>query len=372
MASHESFSLGLPRIRNEPDEVREFIPSFVAEIVAAGIRVELEEGYGARMGYRITDYTDIGSLVRVTDRAGAFAASAVLVLRPPEDALDLLRPGSTFLSMLHFPTHKERARGYKEHGVEAIALDLIVDDVGTRLVENMRAVAWNGLDVAFGLVERLRPAVYRYGRSPVVVTVLGAGMVGKHAVEAATKVGNLERVLTMPAGFCGVEVVTAGRNLTSNPDFMRRQLAGTDVLVDATRRSDPRSPVVPHEWIRFLDDEAVIVDLSVDPNLPNDDPPVVRGIEGIPAGDLGQIIFGPHDPAWDSLRPRPVHRRWVVSCYSWPGLFPVESMRHYGLQIAPLIEELARRGSGAFLRADGARLERALYRGSLDAWKGHI
>ena len=53
------------------------------------------------------------------------------------------------------------------------------------------------------------------------VTVMGAGDIGKHAVEAATKYGNAERSdLLMRYGVPGVEVVTIGRNLTSDDAYL--------------------------------------------------------------------------------------------------------------------------------------------------------
>ncbi len=72
-------------------------------------------------------------------------------------------------------------------------MDSIVDDNNERLVENMRAVAWNGLEVAFDELEKRWPGLKKPGDQPIVVLILGAGAVGKHAVEAATKLGNVER-----------------------------------------------------------------------------------------------------------------------------------------------------------------------------------
>jgi len=367
----QPLSLGLPRIRNEPAEVREFLPLFVREIAETGSEILIETGYGNGMGFRDEDYTALSPLVRVVDREGAYEADIALVFRPSADTLDLLRPGTTLVAMLHFPSHRERGKRLKELGVDAIALDLVVDDEGTRLVEDMRAVAWSGVDAAFKILMRSQPNFHSVDRPPSRVTVLGAGMVGRHAVDAATKFGSRERAQLLACdGISGVEVTTLGRNMTWREDYMRRQLSRTDLLVDATKRSDFSRPVIPHEWLKGLPRHAVICDLAVDPYLPDENPPVVRGIEGIPMGHIGHYEFSPNDPAWDALPPDvPTdNRRWVVSCYGWPGLRPIESMTHYGDQIEPMIKELIRRSGARFLRPTGSRLERALYRGSLTAW----
>jgi hypothetical protein len=162
-------------------------------------------------------------------------------------------------------------------------------------------------------------------------------------VEFATKYGDDARNEAFGRiGLPGVEVVTVGRNLTGDAGYLKGRLAVTDVLVDATARRDPSAPIVPNAWIAILPDHAVICDLAVDPYLLDNQPPIVRGIERIPQGNLDQWEFAPNDPAWDTLPPSiPTgERRTVVSCYSWPGVRPEPCMHVYGSQLAPLLERL--------------------------------
>jgi alanine dehydrogenase len=199
------------------------------------------------------------------------------------------------------------------------------------------------------------------------VTIIGAGAVGREAVEAATKYGDLARFeRTEAAGLPGVEVVAIGRNLSRDPLYLRKRLQDTDILVDASARHDTRTPVVPNTWIELLPRHAVICDLAVDGYDPAATPPIVRGIEGIPAGSLDQQVFEPGDPAWEAI---PVwvpsqHRRTVVSCYSWPGIRPRECMELYGEQLAPLLIQLLDRGGLDGLRPARSALDRALLRAS--------
>jgi alanine dehydrogenase len=298
----------------------------------------------------------------------------VLTLRcPDESEFVKLRPGSILFAMLHYPTRPARVRLLEELGIEGISMDSITDDSGRRLVVDSHAVAWNGLESAFDVLEQDWARFADRGRDPVRVVITGAGEIGKHAVEAATKYGNLERAARLAAlGVPGVEVIVLGRNVTAIDPFMRARMRECDVFVDASQRDDPTRPLIPNDWVCELPEHAVICDLVVDPYLVEGDRPTVRSIEGIPQGNLDRWVFGPDDPAWDLLPsevPRD-HRRWVVSCYSWPGVHPVPCMELYGNQLAPLLEVLIRAGGMDGLHPEGSYHGRALYRASLRAWVG--
>jgi alanine dehydrogenase len=364
-------SIGLPRMHKEPGERRDFLPPLVGLLAGLGAEVFVESGIGSGMGYSDTDYSSISPHVHVTDEDTTYRQDMVIVLRAPEGRYDRMRRGAILISMLHFPTRPARVRMLSELGIDAISLDTIEDDEGKRLIENLRSVAWNGVASAFQALERRWPALTVPGRPPIRVTIMGAGTIGKHAVEFSTKYGDDARnEAFMRLGLAGVEVATTGRNLTRDPDYLRGRLTMTDVLVDATQRHDASQPLVPNAWIGLMPEHAVICDLVVDPYLLDNDPVVVRGIEGIPQGDLNQWEFGPDDPAWDRLPPEipTTQRRTVVSCYSWPGVRPEPCMHVYGSQLAPIVEALVRVGGLDGVRPDGTYHERAIWRASLRAW----
>lgn len=367
-------TFGLPRMHKEAGERRDFLPALVQALTSLGIAVAVEDGIGAGMGLSEDDYTSISPLVRVVSNDEAFDQSIVLTLRAPEGRYEAMRRGASLIAMLHFPTRPARIRLLEALGIDAISLDGIADDQGRRLVENCRAVAWNGLEAAFDALVTTYERMTDPYRGPIRVTIMGAGAIGKHAVEAATKFGSQERqdrYLSM--NLPGVEVVTIGRNLTGRAGYLRDRLAATDVLVDATQRSDPSTRIVPNAWLALMPPHAVICDLVVDPYLLDADPPTVRAIEGIPQGNLDRFIFAPHDPDWDATVPDGVpsaERRTVVSCYSWPGVHPKSCMELYGVQLDPLLRTIVACGGTAGIRPDGDFHERALFRASLRAWAG--
>jgi alanine dehydrogenase len=320
------------------------------------------------LGFTGKDYTKTKS-VRFAPAEKVYRQDAVLVLRyPPRRYLELMPPGGCLISMCHFNTRPGRRDFLRERGISAISLDAIVDDNGQRLVENLHSVAWNGCEVAFQVLEKNWPqGKFRSAnRGPIRVTLLGSGGVGANAVQAAIRYGN-QALWTEQSikGVPGNIVRVIDYDLTKHEEELKELLKETDLLIDATQRRDPTNIIVPNSMIGLMPPHAVILDLSVDPYDCHRQPPEVKGIEGIPQGDLDQYIFSPDDPAWNALpcKVETANRRWTVSCYSWPGLHPRACMARYGNQLRPLLRRLAKVGGVSKLDPDGHYRERALARG---------
>lgn len=372
----DSLKIGLARMHVEFGERRDFLPSFVARLIRRGATVLLEHGYGSGMGFTQEDYLTVAPGVRFTSHSEIFDQDYVLVLRCPfENDIRQLRKGAKLITMLHYPTRPQRVEFLRSLGVEGISLDSLKDDNGRRLVENLKSVAWNGLEVGFQVLRRTYPPPGMEGkdRKPIQATVMGVGAVGTHAVQAASRYGDLNLWSHLAKnGVPGVHVNAIDYDIVRHENVMRDILRRTDILVDATQRPDASKYVIPNDWLSEMPEHAVIVDLSVDPYNFDIDPPEVKGIEGIPQGNLDQYVFTPNDPAYEKI-PAAVstkNRRHVVSCYSWPGIHPKECMELYGNQLRPIMSMLIEKGGTEAIRAKGLYFERVIARAMLSNWNG--
>ncbi len=236
-------------------------------------------------------------------------------------------------------------------------------------------MAWNGLEVGFQVLRRTYPGSGLEGkdRNPIQATIMGVGAVGVHAVQAASRYGDLQLwQFLAKRGIPGVQVTAIDYDVVNNEKSMHEILSRTDILVDATQRPDTSKYVIPNTWVGWMPEHAVLVDLSVDPYNFEIEPPEVKGIEGIPQGNLDQYVFAPDDPAYERI-PDSVskkNRRHAVSCYSWPGIHPKECMELYGNQLRPIMRMLIEKGGLQNINPKGFFFERALGRAMLSRWTG--
>jgi alanine dehydrogenase len=193
LMNEQLISIGLARMHKEPGDRRDFLPNFVSRLENYGANVVLEYGYGVGLSLVEEDYKSIAPSLTFASRQQVFEQDYVLVLRYPDDEdVRLMRPGSCLISMVHYPTRPSRVEFLRSTGIEAISLDSIKDDSGRRLIENLRAVAWNGVEAAFKVLRSTYPdpGFGSPNRPPIYATLMGAGAVGSHVVQAVTRYGD--------------------------------------------------------------------------------------------------------------------------------------------------------------------------------------
>jgi alanine dehydrogenase len=366
-------AVGLPRMHKESGEHRVFLPALVEFLERVGADdIVLEEGYGSELGLSFEAYRAASRQVREATWEECLAQDVVVVLRcPDEAALRRIRRGVVLVSMLHFATRPGRVALLRDLGIRGVSLDGVVDDTGRRLVEDLEAVAWNGVRVAFERLAERMPGFARPGRPPIRAVTLGAGAVASHVVRAVARYGDpkLQARLAF-RGVPGIAHLVLDWDVTRDRAALEELLACTDLLVDATARPDPTQVIVPNVCLGGMPDHAVILDLAVDPYDFSRDPPLVKGVEGLPEGNLDQYLFLPDDPAYARIDPRVAteHRRVALSCHSWPGVDALRNMELYGKQLEPVLRVVVERGLDRIDPIRGPYFDRAVARADLHRW----
>jgi alanine dehydrogenase len=280
--------LGFPRMRKESGERRVFLPDFIQDLTQLGFEISIEEGYGSRSGYSFDDYKQGNPLVKSCSREQAHAQAYVMVLRSHSDSeFDLIPAGTCLISMLHYPTRPERVELLTRKGIKAIRWTALWWTITSAMMEIMKAVAWNGLEAAL-------TSWSAAGRGCCAMTLesarLGSGMVGKHAVDAATKLGNIERNNDHIAqGGPGRGGPVCRPQHQPKPRANAPDVFGGGICWWMPRSAaTPSKPSSPNPWIAWLPTRPWWSTFSVDPYTLSTNPPVVRGIEGIPMGSLNK------------------------------------------------------------------------------------
>jgi len=369
--NNHKITVGLPLMHHEQGEKRGFLPDFIYALEKNGADVFLEHGYGAGMKFKASAYSDAAPSVTFVSHNDAYQQDIVLILRcPSDDDLRKLHPGSCLISMLHYATRPERVNLLRSLGLKSISLDSIKNDSGNRIIENFRAVAWNGLEAAFQTIQNTypEPGFFSPERQAIQITLLGAGALGAYTVKAAVHYGSIPlHEKLAQENVPGVIVTAVDYDITNHARIMRGLLSKTDILVDASARVDSTRPIIPNDWLAYLPAHAVILDLSVDPYQQKLGKNYTKGIEGIPQGNLDKFVLFPDDPAYARIPDyvRKENRRNVVSCYSWPGIHPAECMQIYGQQLRPIMRILLNQGGLNGINPNGRFFERAIGRALL-------
>ena len=320
---------GFPKMNFEKSEKRDFLPSFFGELKKIENSILLEKKYGEKLGYTEHDYLKENPNIKFVDRIDTLRCDLVTIIRTISmKELDLLKDGSTLFSMLHYITHKKRNELLNKKNIKMFSMDSVTNDFNERVMEDFSGTAKSAINAGF---QEFIKKPHNKDKRKIIFTIIGSGKIGQLAVFYAVHSTDVP-----------VIVKTIGKNVTSNKELMQSILKTTDILVDATKRTDTCKYVVENELIKYLPESSVIVDISADEYDTSIVPMQVKGIEGIVTGSLDKFVFHPDDKEFDSI-PKGVNtanRRTTISCYSWPGIDYISCLKRYEIQLIPLFKYL--------------------------------
>ncbi len=307
-----------------PDERRvALVPEAVAKLRTAGLEVLVESGAGDRAWLADGVYAEAGaSIVPAADVAGADVI--LMVGRPDEQAISLLRPGQAVLGMLAPLADPAFAEQLAATGVTAISLDLIPRTLPRAqsmdaLSSQANIAGYKAALLAAATFGRFFPLLITAAGTarPARVLILGTGVAGLQAIGTARRLGAVvtaydvrpetkTEVESLGATFLELTAVgpAAGdggyaRALTEDErqaqqDQLTGHIARHDVVITTAQVPGRRPPVlVTADALKSMTAGSVVVDMgasdlggNVEGSVPGETVTTENGITVVGAGSL--------------------------------------------------------------------------------------
>ena len=267
--------IGIPREIKDNEYRVGLTPASVAELVANGHRVLVEQGAGAGSGLPDDAYAKAGAQL-CHGPAEIFATSDLIVKvkEPQASETKLLRRGQMLFTYLHLAPDPQLTRALMDSGATCVAYETVTSPTGgLPLLSPMSEVAGR-LAAQVGAHYLEREAGGRGillggvpGVSPADVLVLGGGVAGANAAHVALGMGatvtvvdsNLDALRRLSGLMPGLRTVFSTRAALQHLAPRADLLIGT-VLVPGAQT--PK--LVTREMVASMKQGAVIVDISAD------------------------------------------------------------------------------------------------------------
>ncbi len=267
--------VGIPK-EIKTDEFRVGItPSGVRELVKRGNDVLVEAGAGLGSGFEDGTYADAGAqIIQSADEVYSSSQMIMKVKEPIEVEYERLREGQILFTYLHLAADKRLTQVLCDKKITALAYETL--RVGRRLplLEPMSEIAGR-MATLFGAVHLGR---YNGGSGRLLggavgvesnrVVVLGAGVAGKAAADAAAGLGadvvmfdiNTER-LTYLRDVMSPRVSM----LYSTHDSILDNIKNADLVIGTVLLPGAKAPkLITREMLSFMKQGSVLVDVSID------------------------------------------------------------------------------------------------------------
>ena len=292
--------IGIAR-ENRPNEKRVILRPAELKQIALRHSIFVEKGAGKEIGIKDSEYEQVGA--KIVEAKQVYGCPLVVRLKEPkEDELSMMKQGSVIMSMMHLKGNPRLQTLLRKYRISAIAMEEIKDAFGRRMIEALHEAGYVGMEKGFEL----------WGKNPseCLVKIMGYGNVAYGAIQCAAR--RFARVVIL-----------------NKRDFkdMGRHIPGTDILVNAINWPQElrgKEFIITRDMLKLFKKGAVIVDLISNPAGQSP----IETMHPTTLDNISYVVGGV------------IH----TSCWSWPGLDPVNVSRKYSIQVAPILEEIADSG----------------------------
>jgi alanine dehydrogenase len=268
--------IGLPKeIKNHEYRVG-LTPASVRELVAHGHQVLVQTGAGAGIGAGDEQYVAAGAIL-APDAASVFAVADMIVKVKEPQAVEcaMLRPGQILYTYLHLAPDPEQTAALVKSGAICFAYETVTGaGGGLPLLAPMSEVAGR-MAVQAGAAHLEKSKGGRgmlLGGVPGVaaahVAIIGAGVVGTHAMQVAVGMGarvtvldkNVDRLRQLDMVY-GNRIAT----LYSNVQNLEEAVLDADLVIGGVLIPGAAAPkLVTRAMVARMKPGAVVVDVAID------------------------------------------------------------------------------------------------------------
>jgi len=268
--------IGCPKeIKNHEYRVG-LTPASVREFTARGHEVIVQSGAGAAVGLDDPHYATAGAVL-VRDAAEVFARAELIVKvkEPQPQECAMLRPGQILYTYLHLAPDPEQTAALIRSGAVCVAYETITGaGGGLPLLAPMSEVAGRmSIQAGAAHLERSKGGMGVLlggvpGVEPAHVLIIGAGVVGTHALQMAVGLGarvtvldkNVDRLRQLDLVF-GNRIKT----LFSSTQALEEKVLEADLVIGGVLVPGAAAPkLVTRSMIRCMKKGAVVVDVAID------------------------------------------------------------------------------------------------------------
>ncbi|MFH7042564.1 alanine dehydrogenase [Paucibacter sp. JuS9] len=268
--------IGVPKeIKNHEYRVG-LTPASVRELVANGHQLLVQAGAGAAIGLSDDEYKAAGAQI-IGDAASVFAQAEMIVKvkEPQPQECAMLREGQILYTYLHLAPDPEQTAALVKSGAICIAYETITGPGGgLPLLAPMSEVAGRmsiqagaahlekskgGMGVLLGGVP---------GVAPAHVVVIGAGVVGTHALQMAVGMGARVTVLDKSVDRLRQLDLVFGNRITtaySNAQALEEAVLSAELVIGGVLIPGAAAPkLVTRDMVSRMKKGSVIVDVAID------------------------------------------------------------------------------------------------------------
>lgn len=292
-------NIGIPKeISAHGKEVRVILmPREVKRLIDSGHKVLAERGLGLKLGISDSEYTKIGAIL-TKNRRKIFRQEIVVKLKPPIPSEFAMLDKNILFSMLHAEQNPQYIDMLKRRGTWAIAMELLRNRAGERLIQCTDITGEQGMIMAFHLAKK-SPCECK-------VLILGYGAVASGAISVAFSLGARLKILRK-----------------SEFRYIRHFLRNVDILVNGIswpkEERDKKNYLLTRPMLKLMNKQAIILDLSVDfPNIIQTCHPTL----------IDKPVY-----SVDGIR--------HISIFGYPVLAPISSCVRYSRQVLPILFKIA-------------------------------